>query len=179
MKRVMFLFVITLITLFSLNIDVEAATTDFVTIRPDTDEYIINDDGRFEQDYDNINLEWLGLDYNTLVNQGYDYLEISISIFVAEIDDGYQWFFIYNGSDNDDMMLDSKYIEHGVGYKETGYSCETIIFRISLDDLDDTNDVADNFFTIRYGASGNYDDDWKNKDLKISIIPKHWLVEPF
>ena len=58
-------------------------------------------------------------------------------------------------------MIDVPIVMHG-GSGVSGWSTETVTFTIYIDDLTDS-------IYIRYGASGEGDDTWYNKNVKVTI----------
>ena len=93
---------------------------------------------------------------------GYTKIAIKISMSVREIDDGYQYIAIYNGSSSSAKQLRSTKFEHGSS-KDTSTWTHNFTYNLSLDDL------VDSKFYIRYDASGAFSDDWVNKNLNIQI----------
>lgn len=141
------------------------------TIR--TSEYTITDSGRMEQSYDSIDIGSLSkyqiIDYK---NAGCTKVKITIKIDVAEIDDGYQYLFLYDNlaDSTTEQTLKQKdgsncsvQIDHSGSGIGTTYTTYTYEFEINLSEFQTSNLV------IRYGADGKNDDDWKNKNLIISL----------
>lgn len=137
----------------------------------------ITDSGRSNQKMDIV---YLSNDYNIvdLRRAGYKTFTVKVSLNVCEEDDGYQYVFLYkntycqnqNLSDwvdenifgdqkSDPNLLYTYQFESTSSWKT--YSFTTII---KLDSLEDD-------LYIRYGASGKYNDDWKNKDIFVTITP--------
>ncbi len=136
---------------------------DFGTIR--SYERRIDDDGRFTNHYDTVDL-WgkEGVTFEALKSQGYTKVDIEFTISIQEVDDGYQYFWFYPTTSSSATYLTSTMLEHGAGYKNTSY--KTYInryYNVSLDDF-----VGGKCY-IRYGASGRYNDDWDNKNIKVKL----------
>ncbi len=130
-------------------------------------EKTITDNGRFTNPYDNVNLSNSGYTFNDLLLRNITTVNVVISLDAKEVDDGYQHIFLYDGSLQTSNLLGSYEFEHGSGYKNTQYNDVdkpyVFIFTIPLAELTSS-------FTIRYGASGNYADTWKNKNIRISYM---------
>jgi hypothetical protein len=137
------------------------------TIRTAT--YTINDTGRFvhnKRDIINLN-KWSSL-YNEayLFNRGIRNVRILITITVKEVWDGYQYIFLYNNDGTESTSgsaLGEIMFEHGPGSIKTQEETYHFEFDVPLSSIG-------NDFVIRYGASGAGWDDWKNWDLKVSLI---------
>lgn len=65
--------------------------------------YTITDADRFTQSYDQISVALSS--YNDLVNIGMEYLAITLKINMWEVNDGYQYIFIYDGSGSGATLL--------------------------------------------------------------------------
>lgn len=145
-----------------------------------TEPVKITDSGRANQHYDVVYLSEK-MDVKALAAAGYNTLKVKISLEVKELDDGYQWIFLYSDSScskkallddvvefisgvkvkDDPSLLCGKRFEHGSGKKDTSWGVHFFEFNIPMEDL--TKDLY-----IRFGASGKYDDDWQNRNLFIS-----------
>lgn len=158
---------------------------DFAEYTARTHEATITDSGRSKQQMDIVRIS---SDYNVLDLQraGYKNLLISIDLQIREIDDGYQYVFLYRDQYCTDSSVDSlldiydKYIfgetkedpsllymykyEHGPGYENTNWSKVSFEVEIPLTSL--VNDLY-----LRYGASGKNDDDWRNKEINLKVTP--------
>ena len=151
------------------TLTVEWDSTDIInsyTIR--TEEKTITDNGRMTNHYDYISLITLSR-YNitNLKNQGYKTIKITVSLDAREIDDGYQYIFLYNGleTSNTAVLIQEIKFEHGSGYKDKNFKNYTFTFdKIYLSSL------PSSFIYIRYGASGAGADDWVNKNIKVKAI---------
>ena len=126
-------------------------------------EYEIDDSGRFNQPLDRITTS--DYDYSPIeMSQNFSMLNISIELSIKEINDGYQYIFLYNGFESTDLLLAYKEIEHSSGALNKSFQDYTINFsNISLTTLK-SNDIV-----IRYGASGDNGDTWVNKNLCVSF----------
>lgn len=130
-------------------------------------EKIITDDGRFSNPYDPVYLSNSGFTMSNLLQKGITNVHVIVEIDVKEVDDGYQYIFLYDNYLTTASELGCYQFEHGPGYKKTSYNLPdepyTFVFTVSIVSLTDN-------FVIRYGASGNYDDDWKNKNIRVSYM---------
>ena len=70
---------------------------------------------------------------------------------------------LFRSSANSGEGVDGCTIEHGGTNKNTTYKTYNYTFNIDLDKFNDE------VIIIRYGASGNFYDNWKNKNLKITF----------
>ena len=128
-------------------------------------EQSIDDSGRMGNPYDTVDFNILyNGQYNLddLKNQGYVTIAIEITMEAKEVDDGYQYIFIYDDTQTNTWLAGGRF-EIGPDKKQTSYSEFT--FYVELELLN----IMDNDFIIRYGASGNFDDDWKNKNVSVQI----------
>jgi hypothetical protein len=130
-------------------------------------EKTITDDGRFNNHYDPVLLSSSGYMVSNLIQKGLTHAHVVIEIDVKEVNDGYQYIFLYDNFLTTGNELGSYQFEHGPGTKKTTYNLPeepyTFVFTVSLANLT-------NSFVIRYGASGNNDDDWKNKNIRVSYM---------
>ena len=94
----------------------------------------------------------------------YSYVDIVIQIDIREVSDGYQYLLLYNGVEYNSKLLAEKQIEHYSGEENTNYKTYDITFESIPLTLFSSNDIV-----IRYSASGVNNDDWKNKNLKVSL----------
>ncbi len=152
---------------------VDAETSDFENEYSDmyvyqrNSEYYVDDDGRFNQPLDRITSS--DYTYTPLeLKNSFTYVTVEIRIYIKEINDGYQYVFLYNGVEDTSTLLAAQQLEHGHGEALTSYKTYNLTFsNIPLDDFSN-NDIV-----IRYGASGSYSDNWVNKN--ISVILKYSL----
>ena len=146
-----------------------------------TNEARITDSGRANQQVD---ICYLSYDLNGLVAAGYIYLKIEITLEAREYDDGYQYLFLYNSSScqgtiestiigdiipgmtdtiSDGLLWSTKF-ELTSGSKQTSWKDRNFSFYIK------TSNVKDNLW-LRYGASGDWEDDWGNRNVQITVTP--------
>jgi hypothetical protein len=146
--------------------------TDWKTIR--TDAITITDSGRFNQHADIVNffqfkIEESEIDLNVMRQQGYKTISFYIRLDVREIDDAWEYIFLFNSpTKSNDYLISTVKFEHGPGYKDTNwrthYEDELKFENISIDKF------MKNEFVIRYGASGNGSNDWRIGTLKINLL---------
>ena len=144
-------------------------TTDFKTVRTDTKK--ITDSGRFHQHMDVVDFNVFDINLNTKKQEGYKTISFYIQLNVREIDDGYQYLFLFNSPImSNDYLLSSLQFEHSRGKKDGNWwvhkENELKFEDVSIDKF------KNNEFVIRYGASGDWADTWENKDLKIQLVIK-------
>ncbi len=144
------------------DIKVSNVLSNLSSIRFRDDEKKITDSGRFNQHHDDYSFTDL-FNYNSsiLKEAGYKTLKIELQMDIKEVDDGYQYIMIYAHSDHSGDGVDGCTIEHGGTKKNTSYKSYSYVFTIDL------NKFNGDVIVIRYGASGDFDDDWKNKNLKV------------
>lgn len=163
----------------------------------------ITDSGRANQAYDVIYVkDYLGKEPKELAEMGIKYIDVCLSLDVSEVNDGYQYVFLYNtttvksrSNDNiissyvnifvdamssaihnalgesearkeDEGLVSSVWkFEHSPGKKDTSWGAYGATFRVPVARLDEA-------IYIRYGASGNFEDTWKNQNVSayISIV---------
>ncbi|MCL2599231.1 MAG: InlB B-repeat-containing protein [Firmicutes bacterium] len=123
--------------------------------------------------YDTVDFAKFDLDKRLLQSLGYTYLQITVTLSVAEIDDGYQYVNLYKTSKVDGEPMVQKSFEHGRLYKETSWWDHTVAFRPKpIDYFDDTS------FVIRYGSSGSGKNAWKHREIRILVTAvKRWPSE--
>lgn len=160
---------------------------DAVTYQVRDYEVTITDSGRKNQQLDIVELS-RGGEYTLLdlERAGFTYIDVEITLDIKEVDDGYQYVFLYRDSQLPDDQMDlmefyDKYVfgeatdedpsllhpfkyEHGAGEKDTSW--DRVTFKKSLRISDLKNDLY-----IRYGASGKNDDTWRNKNVVVTITP--------
>ncbi len=133
------------------------------TIR--TSKYEIDDSGRFKNPYDEINFNQLfNKNVEELKLEGYTKVAMIIEFYAYEINDGYQYFWVYNGNQDTSKNLYGKEFEHKPGSKDgtaRKYIFNDIEFNLS--------DMITNRVYIRYGAAGSGEDNWVNYNLKVNI----------
>ncbi len=121
--------------------------------------YTITDSGRFNQSYDQCYIPLSS--YNDLVGIGMQYLAITLKINMWEVNDGYQHIFLYDGSGSDANLLWSCDIEHG----STSAGVHTFQIYVPISQLQNVQ-----YLYIRYGASGNFNDTWKNDKIYYEMM---------
>ncbi len=125
--------------------------------------YTITDSGRFNQSYDQFSIALSS--YNDLVNIGIKYLAITLKINMWEVDEGYQYIFIYDGAGNDANLLWDTEIIFGGGGIDTTPGVEEFQIYIPIEQLKDVQ-----FLYIRYGASGWFGDTWRNDEIYLEFM---------
>jgi membrane-associated protease RseP (regulator of RpoE activity) len=93
-----------------------------------------------------------GMEREKLKAYGYTVLEITIKFDCKEKNDGYQDLWIY--SHRDEQMGHTTF-EHGSGYKDTNWGSHSVTYTLTLDNVQ-----TDGSFWLRWGAHGNFGDDW-------------------
>lgn len=141
----------------------------------------ITDSGRASQKMDKVLLSNY-FDVSVANRAGYTKLDITVEFEAKEIDDGYQYVFLYSdseckGNNFFDKVVDEFYdpedpsllyeyrFEHGGTGKDTSWKSHSFSTTIKMSRL------KDDLF-IRYGASGNYDDDWQNRNIVVTFCVK-------
>ena len=118
---------------------------------------------------DIVNFNKYNIDLNAMKENGYRSVSFYIQLNVREIDDGYQYLFLFNSPiSSNDYLLSGLPFEHSPGKKDTNWrvhgESELKFENIPIDKF------PNNEFVIRYGASGNSKDTWENKDLRIRLV---------
>ena len=133
--------------------------------------YTITHSGVKYQDFDIIDLNSSYFDIKKDIYwNGYKYFEITLSIDMREKCDGYQEILIFK---NDNLYSTSDAIwhihnyEYGGGKLKKEYS--NIVFKTEKYDILTLLENDKRKLYIRYGANGWQDDDWQNKNLKVTI----------
>ncbi len=150
-----------------------------------SDAATITDSGRANQKMDIVSISEQ-YNVNDLIRAGYTSLNVKVKLTVCEVDDGYQYVFLYKneqcikpatssligivdkyilGEDEDDPSLVYTYkFEHDPSM--SNHTWETYEFEttVSLSSLEKE-------LYLRYGASGNGDDTWQNKDILVTVSP--------
>ncbi len=127
--------------------------------------YLIKDIGKMKNPYDTVDLGMLynGIfDISSLKKSGYRTIAVEVTIDAREIDDGYQYIQFF-ADVNDNTWLAGGKFELGHNYKITTYTTLYFYFEI------DIANMLSNSFVIRYNASGYWNDDWENTNLKIQV----------
>lgn len=95
---------------------------------------------------------------------GYTKVSMTLSFYAYEINDGYQYFWIYDGNSSSSNILYSMQFEHNHGDQDSTprkYYFANIEF--------DLDDIINNTIYIRYWASGDFEDTWCNYDISARI----------
>lgn len=150
-----------------------------------TEECSITDSGRINQKLDKVGI---AEDYNItdLIRAGYTSFKVTVKYTACEVDDGYQYVMLYKdencisssksliglvdkyvfgeGEEEDPSMLVSHQFEHDPDSANTEWKDYEFEETVKLSDMKEE-------LYIRYGASGNGDDTWKNKDIIVTVVP--------
>ena len=132
-------------------------------------DYTITDSGRFNQRWDEvpIGMTWETPGYDALKAMGFKYFVLQIELTAWEVNDGYQYIFIYDGeSKNANLLADQKF--------EISSSSEKVLTFTFIIDIEKLKDV--DVIYVRYGASGNWSDTWHTNEFKASrqyVVCKH------
>lgn len=123
-------------------------------------DYTITDSGRFNQRWDEvpIGMTWGTPGYDALKAMGFKYFVLQIELTAWEVNDGYQYIFIYDGeSKNANLLAEQKF--------EISSSSEKVLpvftFIIDIEKLKNVDVLY-----VRYGASGNWSDTWHTNEFK-------------
>lgn len=137
--------------------------TEYEMIR--TTSKLITDSGRFNQHYDKVDLGDANINFDVLKLMGYKYVNIDIIFDHKEVNDGYQYFFIFKSSlESNEHLIHTQQFEHVPGSKDKTYITEEFnLNAISIDQF------SGKTFIIRWGASGSFNDDWYNKNLQVRV----------
>ncbi len=143
----------------------------------------ITDSGRKYQQCDLVRL-CDDYDYQGLIFAGYTKFKVTFTFEISEQNDGYQYVFLYKdhncvdtasldyfisnklyGKTPDDPSLLSSYrFEHSPGVVDESWDQYTFTSYIDIADLERE-------LYIRYGASGKYDDNWLNQNVRLRVEP--------
>ena len=116
-------------------------------------DYKITDSGRFNQEFDEvaIGMKWGTPGYDALKQIGVKYLVLQIELTAWEVNDGYQYIFIYDGeSKKANLLSEQKF--------EISSSSEKVLNFTFVIDIEKIKNV--DVLYVRYGASGNGSDTW-------------------
>ena len=147
------------------GVDVSLALDYFTAKKVRNAECTITDSGRFKQGYDTVKFNDLydgQYDLDTLYTVGYRTLVVEIEIEMKEIDKGYQYLFIYDDATSTTWQTGCKY-SLGGGTKVTTFTPITFYFELNL------ANITNNNFVIRYGASGDSEDNWVNRNVSVYV----------
>lgn len=131
--------------------------------------YTITDAGRFYQSFDTVDLgDYCEYSLAELYGLGYKAIYLTVQLNIWEVNDGYQYIFIYSVDKNADgseteTLLTSIEIEHGGSTKDTSSKRYNFHFEVLL------SENMSNTLRIRYGAAGNFEDDWKNQEIDVWV----------
>ena len=135
---------------------------DVNLFRPD--QVKITDSGRWKQHHDELTVYF---DKSKFVGYpAFKSLEIRITFEMKESDDGLQYIMLYDQYSKKDGVgeLWSYQINRGSG-KQTVYRKYSFTINVPIDDAIYTPNSKK--YYILYGASGNWDDDWYNRNLDV------------
>lgn len=141
--------------------------TERTVVSNSSDTYTITDSGRFNQEYDIITLDNLfRTPVNELIELGYNKIKVQVYMQYGEKDDGYQYVYIYNGTNNSSSLVQQFDLEHSPGKIDKSFK-STYLFS----DMHDISKFANNLIIIRFGANGNGADTWytRNRTYTITI----------
>ena len=105
-----------------------------------------------------------GQNITNLKQLGYTKISMSIEFYAHEQNDGYQYFWIYDGTSSNSTILYDKQFEHSTDSNSS--TPQKYIFSNIEIELDD---ILSNSVYIRYGASGNNEDTWFNYGVAVNI----------
>lgn len=159
--------------------EVYVGTPTAVTYNIRSETTTITDSGRIDQKMDIVPFSD-NYKAKALYNAGYTKLKVDFSFDVKEIDDGYQYVFLYYNTscdennivdeivdlfdDSDPSLLYTYKFEHTSGKKDTNWATHTFSTSVSM------SSIKDDLY-IRYGASGKNEDDWQNKNVVVTLTP--------
>ena len=125
-----------------------------------SDNLIITDDGIASNDYDYLNLSsTLGVNISDLASAGVVTLGIDFRVMLHEIDDGYQYFYLYDGSNT--QLAASAAHSHQYGNNPRIYQFYAEIELSSL--------TSDTIY-FRFNASGAWSDDWQCDYIDVNVL---------
>ena len=125
-----------------------------------TEEKKITDSGRFNQPCDDVTLSAVSLCSPALMSYyGYDTMNVNITFNARRSPNGTFYIFVYNGTSKTDI----KYAEESFTLPDKGSYEKSYNFRF------DTADFISDHMVIRYGASGNWSDDWYNSSIRVTV----------
>ena len=141
-------------------------TSNWETIRTETQR--ITASGREKQHFDVVNFDKFGPSLNTMKQQGFSTVSFYTQLNVREINNGYQWIFLYNSQTvHNNNLLSELRFQHTEGKLDTTWWYHDLNFEnIPIDKF------ISNEFVIRYGASGSGGDTWENSGLRMQLVFK-------
>ena len=104
----------------------------------------------------------IGYSIPKLKEKNYKTLTLTITMDVKEVNDGYQYIALYDGTSTSAKQFGYQKFEHGAGKKDTSYWSHTFTFTINL------NEITSSSLCIRFNASGVGSDTWNCKNVKLS-----------
>ncbi len=134
------------------------------------DEKVIKDNGVLSNPYDVVYFSDFGIDLAAAKEQGYKSLTFYVRLNVKEVNDGYQYIYLYSSPVSNTAYncgvptTGSNKFEHKTGSKDTNWGMHEFTFENV-----DINRFNEGMFVIRYNASGDGDDDWKRGTGQIRI----------
>lgn len=153
------------------NIYVDYVQTSLTYIR--SEEYQVTDSGRMNQPKDIIDISDLsGHTLSEYIAAGCKKVTIYISLDIIEVNNGNQYIFLYDNlvdSETSDTLIGTNAKESSFQFThdKTGlndkYETHTTIFTINLSEFNTEQLI------IRYGADGDNEDTWKNKNLVVNF----------
>ena len=134
------------------------------------DEKVIKDNGVLSNPYDVVYFSDFGIDLAAAKEQGYKSLTFYVRLNVSEVDDGYQYIYLYSSPVSNTAYncgvptTGTNRFEHKNGSKDTNWGMHEFTFENI-----DINRFTEGMFVIRYNASGDGDDDWKRGTGQVRI----------
>jgi len=125
--------------------------------------------GQFKQHFDVVRFDAFDINLETMKQQGYKTISFLIRLDVRELSDGNQHIFLYSSaSQSNNYLISEVKFHHTLRKKDSTwwihYENELRFPNIDIDKF--INDQ----FIIRYGASGDYEDSWENRNLQIQLV---------
>ena len=125
--------------------------------------------GRWNQPYDRVNIvhnKLSAVDYSK-----YKSIQFIINIEIWEEDDGYQYLMLYDQyNSNTGIEIWGTEINHKPSGKSSEHHTYQFIFNIPWNASKIQNNVYQDTFYLLYGASGAWDDDWRNSNCYVSCF---------
>lgn len=113
----------------------------------------------------------ISINFQNLKKLGYQKIKLTVSVDIAEINDGWQELYIYLDNDNNssngkETIFSKNNIEHGAGYKDTSWWAH------KFDIVVDINKLIQKPYIVMAGkAHGYFADTWKWGTTYITYIP--------
>lgn len=122
--------------------------------------FIVTDDGIFDNNYIPFDLsDRIGYTKQQLATYGVVTIGVDFRVMVQEIDDGYQHFYLYDGSNT--QLAASPALDHIYGFTPKIYE---FYGEVQL------NQLTSSTIYFRFDASGGWDDDWKCLSIVTNIL---------